>query len=471
MKMGNLVCKNILSFGIGRKTIQGRLDVNYYKPEYREIIGTLRNSPFEIRRLGDIASLSTERWKRKSGTFRYIEINGIDIFSAQIIRAKKLNVVDAPSRAQIVVRKDDIIVSTTRPYRGAIALVREEYDDSICSTGFSVIRDLKMEINRKYLLHILRSNFILKQMEQRMTGGNYPAITPEELLRIWIPIPLLETQGKIAQIMDEALKDKKEMEKEAENLLNSIDDYLLQESGITPTKFEEESLLAYRIGARLLKDVRWDVEYWKPEYRETDKAIKKGKYKVEKLGRFMEEINYGASVKNIYSDAGIPLLRILNLRPNELDLGDLVKLPYAAQKEIGNSYVQQGDFLISRSGTIGIVAIVPKEADGFAFGSYMIKFKVKENKINKFYLSVFLNSIIGKRQGQRNKIGAIQTNITIPSIRDFIIPLPPASVQCKIAYEVKSRIERAKQLKDNARKVLEGAKERTERVVTGEEKL
>ena len=468
--MRTLLRKNPLGFVIGRKNIEGRFDVNYYKPEYRELIKKLENSPFEVKRLGDIVSLSSERWKKpKSGTFRYIEINDIDIFSAQIIQAKELNVEDAPSRAQMVVRKDDVIVSTTRPYRGAIALVTEEYDGCICSTGFAVIREVKKEINRKYLLHILHSSIGLKQMEQRMTGGNYPAITPDELLKIWIPVPPRDIQNKIVDVMDRSLTQKGEMEKEAENLIDSIDNYLMQELSISLPEFEEKSPLIYGIGCEFFRNERWDVGYWKPKYRKIIDAIQDSKYRAEKLGRFIKEINYGASIKNIYSEDGIPLLRILNLRPNEIDLSDLVKVPYEMKKEIGNSYVQEGDFLISRSGTIGIVAIVPKEADGFAFGSYMIRFKIKEDSgLNKFYLSIVLNSVIGRIQTQRSKIGAIQTNITIPSIKNLVIPLPPKSIQDKIANEVKIRIERAKELQKKGEQTVTKAKKEIERIILGE---
>lgn len=470
MKMKTLLCKKPLAFITGKDNIEGRFDVNYYKPKYREIITRLENSPFEIKRLCDIISLSNERWKRpESGSFNYIEINDIDTFSAQIIQAKEFNVEDAPSRAQMVIRENDIIVSTTRPYRGAIALVTKKFDAHICSTGFTIIRDIKTEINRKYLLYFLHSNLGLKQMEQRMTGGNYPAILPEELLNIYILLPPLQLQDKIIQIIDDAMKEMEEMESESEVLFRSIDDYILQELGITLPEFEKMSPFIYEVGVNFLENDRWDVEYWKPDYRKTEKSIEEGKYKVKKLGQIIEEINYGASVKNIYSEEeGIPFLRIINLKPNKVDLSNLVKLPNDIKKELGNSYIHQGDFIISRSGTIGIVAIVPKEADGFAFGSYMIRFKIKDIEINKYYLSIVLNSSIGRRQTQRSKIGAIQNNITIPSIKSLVIPLPQKLIQDKIADEAKSRIERAKELKESAKKVFKDAKEKIEKIILGE---
>lgn len=73
--------------------------------------------------------------------------------------------------------------------------------------------------------------------------------------------------------MDKALKEKREKEKKAENLLDSIDNYLMQELGIASPEFEEKNPLIYEIGAKFLKHERWDTEYWKSIYIETEKAI------------------------------------------------------------------------------------------------------------------------------------------------------------------------------------------------------
>jgi restriction endonuclease S subunit len=110
----------------------------------------------------------------------------------------QLPTADAPSRAKMVVRHNDIIVSTTRPNRGAIAKISEEQDGSIASTGFAVLRDMKTDkVSKDYLFAMLRSILSLKQMEQRTTGGNYPAITAEDLKQIRIVVPDRAKQEKI----------------------------------------------------------------------------------------------------------------------------------------------------------------------------------------------------------------------------------------------------------------------------------
>lgn len=461
--------RNPLVFSIGYNDLEDRFDVNYYKPEYIDIINRVKKS-HGTKPLGDIIHLSSEKWtKPKSGKFNYIEIKNIDRFSAQITAAKEIDVKEAPSRAKKVLRKDDIIVSTTRPYRGAIASVPDEYNGYICSTGFAVLRKNKIQINRKYLLYFLHSRFGLKQMEQRMTGGNYPAILPSQLLKILIPVPPLEIQENIAIMVDEAIEGKKIIEKELNDVSNSIDDYILEELGILLSNSNEKSPSIFVRGFNSLENERWDVPFWKPFYTEFEDAIKKGKYGFKTLNHFIKEINYGASVKNIYSDEGIPLLRILNLMPNEINLKDVVKVSYELKNKIGKSYVKEGDLLISRSGTIGIVAIVPPEADGFAFGSYMIRFRIDTTDETKFYISAILNSIVGKIQTNRNKIGAIQTNITIPSIKQIMIPIPEEeSERSRIANEVKNRLNKAKNLRVKSRNVFDKVNVEIEKIVLGD---
>ena len=66
---------------------------------------------------------------------------------------------------------------------------------------------------------------------------------------------------------------------------------------------------------------------------------------------------------------------------------------------------------------------------------------------------------------EREKIGAIQGNITIGTIENFKISLPPLSIQNKIATEVKRRIQKAEQLQKEAKEILEKAKQEVERII------
>jgi len=52
-------------------------------------------------------------------------------------------------------------------------------------------------------------------MEQRSSGGNYPAITTEELGNLFIPLPPLEVQEEIAAHIQSIRERAGELEREA----------------------------------------------------------------------------------------------------------------------------------------------------------------------------------------------------------------------------------------------------------------
>ena len=152
--------------------------------------------------LGNLAHFSSEQWNpitAESETFRYIEISNVRLSTGEA-QSEETPVAEAPSRARMLVRSGDIIVSTTRPHHGAIAIVSDALNEAVASTGFAVIRSVaEKRIHSTYLWCILRSQICLRQMLQRSSGGNYPAITEAEMRNVLIPLPSLEIQESITE--------------------------------------------------------------------------------------------------------------------------------------------------------------------------------------------------------------------------------------------------------------------------------
>ena len=203
--------------------IVGRIDPSFYSPYFDKLadtIGSRINMALE-----KIIEFSNETWDQKSifdDDFPYIEIGGINLSTGNIDEIKQMAVDEAPSRAKMVVRKNDLIVSTTRPSRGAIAKINEAHDQSIASTGFAVLREMKTDkLSKDFLLAMLRSVLSLKQMEQRMTGGNYPAITVEDLKQIRIVIPDRSKQKKIVEYIESSYSKAQMLQVRAAEILSS----------------------------------------------------------------------------------------------------------------------------------------------------------------------------------------------------------------------------------------------------------
>ena len=181
-------------------------------------INTIPNKP-----LGEIAEFSSENWNQKTifrDVFPYIEISAIDTLTGEITDIENVPVNKTPSRAKKIVRKNDILISTTRPNRGAISIYAND-EIAIASTGFSIIRNVDSSVSREYLLFILRSSLSLEQMEIRSSGGNYPSIIESELKKIIIPIPSLDIQNEIVNAVKNKKNRAKQLQTEGDALLEN----------------------------------------------------------------------------------------------------------------------------------------------------------------------------------------------------------------------------------------------------------
>lgn len=112
--------------------------------------------------------------------------------------------------------------------------------------------------------------------------------------------------------------------------------------------------------------------------------------------------------------------------------------PAGRPKKVSFATVKEGDLVISRSGTLGVALAIRKDLSKSVFGSYFIR--VRPNiDIDREYLAFYLNSFLGKAQVEQISTGAIQTNLTIPVIKDMKVLIPKKDFQNEIASLVIER--------------------------------
>jgi len=457
-------------FTIWSDEIEGRIDPYFYSSIFLNNINLLDNLKTETIKLGEVAEIfSGARPKGGVGNIEYgiPSLGGEHVLSTGEIKTEKLKFISVNfhhNHLNSAVKTNNILLVKDGATTGKVGIILQNYPHKDCNINEHVfaIRIKKNEIIPEYIFAFLNSGLGQLQIKREITGATVTGLTRESVKNLQIPLPPLQIQNKIVSIMSKAYEEKKRKEEKAEEILNSIDDFVLEELGIKMSEIEKE--MVFEVWSDEIDNSRIDAEYWQPYLEEVEQSINNGKYKTEKLKKYITKIHYGASTSNAYVDDGIPLLRILNLKPNNLDLSKVVYLSELYKKEIGNAFVKTGDLLISRSGTVGTVVVIPKEADGFAFGSFMIKFCL-DDKINKNFVSIWLNNKLNKILTEREKIGAIQGNITISTIENFNIPIPPINIQKKISEKIELYYYQAKKLKKEAREVLENAKEKVEGMI------
>jgi hypothetical protein len=177
-----------------------RWDLFYYRHDFLSLEKCLDS--IKTTTVGQGLRFASRGWQRSDfpqGTFRYVEISNVTKADG-IIDARLVAVNAAPSRATTVIHAGELIISTTRPYLGAFAIVPREYDGCVCSSGFALCTGTRRDdLLLPFVLEFLKSAAGLRQMERRMTGGLYPAITQDELEKVRIPVPRISMQCEIVE--------------------------------------------------------------------------------------------------------------------------------------------------------------------------------------------------------------------------------------------------------------------------------
>ncbi|MBR0221951.1 MAG: restriction endonuclease subunit S, partial [Synergistaceae bacterium] len=192
--------------------LTGRLDAEYYMPKYDEYLKMLNSSGNEVSYIKNEFELVKTKCDRKNQSYRYIEIGDIDISSGSA-DFNIINADDLPDNAKIMTRKGDILVSTVRPNRGAVAILEE--DGFLVSGAFTVLHE-KGNINKEVLHVILRSEIYRDWLLRYNVGTSYPVIKDEDVLNMYVPVLPQAAQREIAEQVQNSFK----LKSKAEDLIN-----------------------------------------------------------------------------------------------------------------------------------------------------------------------------------------------------------------------------------------------------------
>lgn len=104
---------------------------------------------------------------------------------------------DAPSRAQRLLNKEDILFQTVRPYQRNNLYFN--YDgDFVASTGYA---QLRAKNSPRFLYYFIQSDDFVTAVLNMCTGSSYPAINSSDLSKVKIRYPREEEQIAIAKVL------------------------------------------------------------------------------------------------------------------------------------------------------------------------------------------------------------------------------------------------------------------------------
>ena len=144
------------------------------------------------------------KWKdeTENNEYFYIDLSSVNIENKKIENTVKINKFNAPSRAQQLVLKDDILFGTTRPLLKRVTIVPACLDNNICSTGYCVLRANKEVILPKWLMYNISTKEFYKYITEFQTGASYPTVSDSVVKEFKISVPSLNEQEQIVNTLD-----------------------------------------------------------------------------------------------------------------------------------------------------------------------------------------------------------------------------------------------------------------------------
>ena len=215
----------------------------------------------EYRSLGDVVEYAKKREKDGTGVHLYV---GVENLKSDFLGCSPVN----GSKGGIIFQKDDILLGNIRPYLKKMWLSNVE---GVSSPDVLVLRIQENEednIVAKYLYYILSSSKFVAYNISHSRGGKMPRGNKAKILEFEFPVPPMEIQEAIVEILDKFTNLEAELEAELEartlqyeyyrdSLFEAIDcprvplgsfAQLVRGSGMPKTDFSESGVGAIHYG-------------------------------------------------------------------------------------------------------------------------------------------------------------------------------------------------------------------------------
>ena len=187
--------QNELACSAEREKIKGSKNLNVPHLRFPEF-----TKEWEMASLQDIAAVNPKS-NPLQNSFVYIDLEAVE--KGELRKIQEVMREEAPSRAQRVIYKNDILFQCVRPYQknNYIHKIQSKSNQQwVASTGYAQIRTTEIP---NYIYHLLNTDGFNRKVMVRCTGSSYPAINSEDLatIRFYLTTDTKE-QLKISRLLD-----------------------------------------------------------------------------------------------------------------------------------------------------------------------------------------------------------------------------------------------------------------------------
>lgn len=179
----------------------------------------------------------------------------------------------------------------------------------------------------------------------------------------------------------------------------------------------------------------------------------------KRLGDICEILNGFAFKSSEYVPSGIRVIRITNVQKGIIVDNAPKFYPEKYANILSNFILREGDLLMSLTGNVGRVGILPKEMLPAALNQRVACLRLKDRTVSKEFLYFLLNSNNFEELCIKNSTGAAQLNMSTVWLANVQIPIPPLAEQEKIVSFLDAQFAKIDALKANIEQQLQAAKD------------
>jgi len=375
--------------------------------------------------------------------------------------------------------KGDVLVARMPDPLGRACIFPGDKKTSVTVVDVCIIRPGNDDISKRWLMYFINAPAFRAAVASLESGSTRKRISRKNLARISFPVPPSDEQKRIvAEIekqfsrLDEAVDNLKRVKANLKRYKASVlkaavegkltEEWRKEHPDVEPAdkllerilaerrkKWEEAELAKIRVRGKQSKDDKWKKKYKEPavpllsalpnvpngwEFAGIEQLLPPEK-EAMKTGPFGSLLK-----KHEHRPEGIPVLGIENIQAMEFVPGSKIHITKKKAEELNGYSVASGDILISRSGTVGEVCVVPGNIGQARISTNLMKISLaKDGMSSEFFTFLFNGSPFVLSQVSELCKGSTRDFLNQDILKRLVFILPPVEEQKLIIQEVDQR--------------------------------
>lgn len=451
-------------FIVKRSEIDGRLD-----PKMALYNRKVRHTLYPKVKLKDILVCKPQYGASEPGVTRtntleprYIRITDIDNYG--LICNEEMGATAANIEDKYILFENDILIARSGATVGK-SYIHKKKPYSCFFAGYLIRFTIdKNKALPEYIFTYTQLNTYKEWINAVQRPSGQPNINSEEYQSLEIPLPNIIVQQEIVNIINSAYNQKLQKESEAQQLLDSIDTYILNELGITLPEIKTDLKSRMFLVNRSKLEGRFDPTVYKNEIK-----LISSKYENVRLSNVAFVNPNGVfNGKDISTPISFIPMEAIDEVYSEITSTNETLI----ENSSGFTKFKEGDLLwakITPCMQNGKSAIAKKLVNGLGCGSTEF-FVIRPKNANLLieYLHIILHMRCVRETAKLYFGGSAgQQRVATSFIENFNLPLPHCEKQQEMVTHIYNLRQRAKTFQEEGRAFLENAKKEIEQMIIG----